>query len=65
MNLSKPFKKNEILDMDFQAYLASSSEEENEELLTGWLIEYTHSYVKMPHASVDSASDCGIKGKLY
>ncbi|XP_036386542.1 ESF1 homolog [Megalops cyprinoides] len=29
--LSKKFKKDEILDMDFQAYLASSSEEEEEE----------------------------------
>ncbi|KAG9484359.1 ESF1 homolog [Eleutherodactylus coqui] len=29
--LNRPFKKNEILDMDFQAYLASSSEEEEEE----------------------------------
>ncbi|KAJ8285053.1 hypothetical protein COCON_G00039030 [Conger conger] len=29
--LSKKFKKDEILDMDFQAYLASSSEEEVEE----------------------------------
>ncbi|XP_040285906.1 ESF1 homolog [Bufo bufo] len=28
--LNRPFKKNEILDMDFQAYLASSSEEEEE-----------------------------------
>ncbi|KAI1896880.1 hypothetical protein AGOR_G00099400 [Albula goreensis] len=28
--LSKKFKKDEILDMDFQAYLASSSEEEEE-----------------------------------
>ncbi|KAM5163532.1 ESF1 homolog [Mantella aurantiaca] len=34
VNLNRPFKKNEILDMDFQAYLASSSEEEDEELLT-------------------------------
>ncbi|XP_075719203.1 ESF1 homolog [Rhinoderma darwinii] len=30
-SLNRPFKKNEILDMDFQAYLASSSEEEEEE----------------------------------
>ncbi|CAI9566998.1 unnamed protein product [Staurois parvus] len=30
--LNRPFKKNEILDMDFQAYLASSSEEEDDEL---------------------------------
>lgn len=29
--LSRTFKKDEILDMDFQAYLASSSEEEEEE----------------------------------
>ncbi|KAM9316809.1 ESF1 homolog [Gastrophryne carolinensis] len=29
--LNRPFKKNEILDMDFQAYLASSSEEEEVE----------------------------------
>ncbi|KAG5855600.1 hypothetical protein ANANG_G00050790 [Anguilla anguilla] len=29
--LSRKFKKDEILDMDFQAYLASSSEEEEEE----------------------------------
>ncbi|KAE8600935.1 hypothetical protein XENTR_v10013463 [Xenopus tropicalis] len=28
--LNRPFKKNEILDMDFQAYLASSSEEEED-----------------------------------
>ncbi|XP_018409771.1 PREDICTED: ESF1 homolog [Nanorana parkeri] len=32
MSLNRPFKKNEILDMDFQAYLASSSEDEEEEL---------------------------------
>ncbi|XP_077342040.1 ESF1 homolog [Lithobates pipiens] len=30
--LNRPFNKNEMLDMDFQAYLASSSEEEDEEL---------------------------------
>lgn len=30
-SLSKAFKKDELLDMDFQAYLASSSEEEEEE----------------------------------
>ncbi|XP_034288286.1 ESF1 homolog [Pantherophis guttatus] len=30
-SLSKNFKKDELLDMDFQAYLASSSEEEEEE----------------------------------
>ncbi|XP_054852299.1 ESF1 homolog [Eublepharis macularius] len=30
-SLSKTFKKEELLDMDFQAYLASSSEEEEEE----------------------------------
>lgn len=29
--LNRPFKKNEVLDMDFKAYLASSSEEEEEE----------------------------------
>ncbi|XP_053317324.1 ESF1 homolog isoform X2 [Spea bombifrons] len=29
--LNRPFKKNEILDLDFQAYLASSSEEEEDE----------------------------------
>lgn len=32
MSLNRPFKKNEILDMDFQAYLASSSEDEEEDL---------------------------------
>ncbi|KAM6404621.1 ESF1 homolog isoform 2-T2 [Pluvialis apricaria] len=31
MSLSRTFKKEELLDMDFQAYLASSSEEEEEE----------------------------------
>ncbi|KAJ7341634.1 hypothetical protein JRQ81_005969 [Phrynocephalus forsythii] len=30
-SLSRTFKKDELLDMDFQAYLASSSEEEEEE----------------------------------
>lgn len=30
-SLSRNFKKDELLDMDFQAYLASSSEEEEEE----------------------------------
>ncbi|KAM4695141.1 ESF1 homolog [Discoglossus pictus] len=30
--MNRPFKKNEILDMDFQAYLASSSEEEEEDV---------------------------------
>lgn len=30
-SLNRPFKKNEVLDMDFKAYLASSSEEEEEE----------------------------------
>ncbi|XP_007423978.1 ESF1 homolog [Python bivittatus] len=30
-SLSKTFKKDELLDMDFQAYLASSSEEEEED----------------------------------
>ncbi|XP_040207214.1 ESF1 homolog [Rana temporaria] len=30
--LNRPFNKNEMLDMDFEAYLASSSEEEEEEL---------------------------------
>lgn len=29
-SLSRTFKKDELLDMDFQAYLASSSEEEQE-----------------------------------
>ncbi|XP_075060047.1 ESF1 homolog [Mixophyes fleayi] len=29
--LNRPFSKNEVLDMDFNAYLASSSEEEEEE----------------------------------
>ncbi|XP_030052202.1 ESF1 homolog [Microcaecilia unicolor] len=33
--LNKTFKKDEILDMDFQAYLASSSEEEEEEAQYG------------------------------
>ncbi|KFQ25743.1 ESF1, partial [Merops nubicus] len=31
MSLNRTFKKEELLDMDFQAYLASSSEEEEEE----------------------------------
>lgn len=31
MSLSRTFKKEELLDMDFQAYLASSSEEEEEQ----------------------------------
>ncbi|XP_009868763.1 PREDICTED: ESF1 homolog [Apaloderma vittatum] len=31
MSLNRTFKKEEILDMDFQAYLASSSEEEEEQ----------------------------------
>ncbi|PKU32786.1 hypothetical protein llap_16911 [Limosa lapponica baueri] len=31
MSLSRTFNKEELLDMDFQAYLASSSEEEEEE----------------------------------
>lgn len=30
-SLSRTFNKDELLDMDFQAYLASSSEEEEEE----------------------------------
>lgn len=30
-SLNKTFKKDELLDMDFQAYLASSSEEEEQE----------------------------------
>lgn len=29
--LNRKFKKEELLDMDFQAYLASSSEDEEEE----------------------------------
>nr|DBA27089.1 TPA: hypothetical protein GDO54_011268 [Pyxicephalus adspersus] len=39
MTLNRPFKKNEILDMDFQAYLASSSEEEEEEELPADIIK--------------------------
>ncbi|XP_075452173.1 ESF1 homolog [Ascaphus truei] len=31
-SLNRPFKKEEILDMDFQAYLASSSEEEEKDV---------------------------------
>uniref|UniRef100_A0A6J0UA32 ESF1 homolog n=1 Tax=Pogona vitticeps TaxID=103695 RepID=A0A6J0UA32_9SAUR len=34
-SLSRTFKKDELLDMDFQAYLASSSEEEEEEKQQG------------------------------
>ncbi|KAM6280593.1 ESF1 homolog isoform 1-T2 [Porphyrio hochstetteri] len=34
-SLSRTFKKEELLDMDFQAYLASSSEEEEEEQQDG------------------------------
>jgi len=31
MSLNRTFNKEELLDMDFQAYLASSSEEEEEQ----------------------------------
>ncbi|KAM4772783.1 ESF1 homolog [Rhinophrynus dorsalis] len=48
--LNRPFKKNEILDMDFQAYLASSSEEEEEA-----------SDIEAPAENEDSKSRKGLK----
>lgn len=44
-SLSRTFNKEELLDMDFQAYLASSSEEEEEEQQGTLVVNVVHQVI--------------------